>query len=40
VLPDVSVAVQLTLVVPSGKVDPVGGVQVTETPGQLSVTAG
>jgi hypothetical protein len=40
VLPEVSAAVQFTLVVPSGKVDPVGGLQVTTTPGQLSVAAG
>jgi hypothetical protein len=40
VLPDVSVAVQVTVVVPSGKQLPDGGVQVTTTPGQLSVADG
>lgn len=40
VLPDESVAVQVTVVVPAGKADPVGGLQTTVAPGQLSVTAG
>ena len=35
--PDVSVAVQLTVVVPTGKVEPDAGEQTTVTPGQLSV---
>jgi hypothetical protein len=39
-LPDVSVAVQVTVLVPSGKTEPEGGLQTTVTPGQLSVTAG
>jgi hypothetical protein len=38
VLPCVSVAVHVTVVVPSGKVEPLGGVQVTgTTPSMLSV---
>ena len=37
VLPEASVAVQLTVVVPTGKVEPDAGVQDTVTPGQLSV---
>ena len=37
VLPDVSVAVHVTEVVPFGKVDPEGGAQLLVTPGQLSV---
>ncbi len=37
VLPDASVAVQLTVVVPTGKQVPVGGTQATVTPGQLSL---
>ena len=40
VLPDVSVAVQVTVVVPAGKVDPLGGTQATVTPGQLSEAVG
>jgi hypothetical protein len=40
VLPAASVAVQVTGVVPVLKLEPVGGVQVTVTPGQLSVAAG
>lgn len=36
-LPDVSVAVQVTFVVPIGNVDPEGGLHTTLTPGQLSV---
>ena len=37
VFPDASVAVQLTVVVPIGKVEPDAGEQTTVTPGQLSV---
>src|SRR4029434_4771408 len=37
VLLDASVAVQVTVVVPTGKQDPDGGLQTTVTPGQLSV---
>jgi hypothetical protein len=37
VLPDISVAVQVTVVVPNGKVDPEAGEQATVTIGQLSV---
>ena len=38
VLPWASVAVQLTVVVPRGKVEPLGGVQLTvRTPSMLSV---
>src|SRR5215475_8797029 len=40
VAPPESVAVQLTVVTPSGKAEPEGGLQTTVTPGQLSVTAG
>ena len=40
VLPAASVAVQVTGVVPVLKLEPVGGVQVTVTPGQLSVAPG
>ena len=40
VLPEVSVAVQVTVVVPAGKVEPDGGTQTTVTPGQLSVAVG
>jgi hypothetical protein len=40
VLPAPSVAVQVTVVVPFGKVEPEGGLQVTVTPGQLSVGVG
>ena len=40
VLPDVSVAVQVTVVVPNGKHDPDGGLHEDMTPGQLSVTVG
>jgi hypothetical protein len=36
-LPDASVAVQVTLVEPAGKVEPLAGVQALVTPGQLSV---
>ncbi len=38
VLPAASVAVQVTVVVPTGNVDPDAGVQVIVAPGQLSVT--
>src|SRR5438105_3773281 len=37
VLPDASCAVQLTVVTPAGNTEPEGGLQVTLTPGQLSV---
>jgi len=37
VLPDASVAVQLTVLVPFGKVEPLNGVQTTLTPAQLSL---
>jgi hypothetical protein len=40
VLPEVSVAVQVTVVVPSGKLEPDVGLQTTPTPGQLSVATG
>jgi hypothetical protein len=40
VLPDASVAVHVTVVVPSGKHDPDGGEHANVAPGQLSVTAG
>ena len=40
VLPDASVAVQVTVVTPIGKQDPAGGLQTTVTPGQLSVATG
>ena len=40
VLPDASVAVQLTVFVPLANVEPLGGVQRTLTPGQLSLTVG
>jgi hypothetical protein len=36
VLPDASVAVQLTVFVPFAKIEPLGGVQMALTPGQLS----
>ena len=35
-MPELSIAVQVTLVVPIGKVDPEGGLHTTFTPGQLS----
>jgi hypothetical protein len=35
-----SLAVQLTVVAPTAKVEPEGGVQLAVTPGQLSVAAG
>jgi hypothetical protein len=40
VLPEVSVAVQVTVVVPAGKIEPDGGTQATVTPGQLSEAVG
>ena len=40
VLPDVSVAVHVTVVVPTGKLAPLGGLQANVTPGQLSFTTG
>ena len=40
VLPDVSVAVQVTVVVPTGRIEPLGGVHTEVTPGQLSDTVG
>ncbi len=40
VLPDVSLAVQVTVVVPMGKVDPEVGLQDDVTPGQLSDVVG
>ena len=40
VLPDVFVAVQVTVVVPTGNVEPDGGVHDVTTPGQLSETVG
>ena len=36
VLPDASVAVAVTTVVPLPKVEPLGGLKLTVTPGQLS----
>jgi hypothetical protein len=40
VLPPISVAVQVTVVVPGGKKEPEAGVQTTDTPGLLSFTVG
>ncbi len=40
VLPEASVAVQVTVVVPIGMAEPDGGTQATVTPGQLSVAVG
>ena len=40
VLPDVSVAVHVTVVVPTGKIEPLGGLHTEVTPGQLSDTVG
>ena len=40
VLPEASVAVQVTVVTPTGKQEPAGGLQTTVTPGQLSVATG
>jgi len=40
VRPAASVAVQVTVVVPAGRTDPLGGLQTTVTPGQLSEAVG
>ena|SRR5262249_41962770 len=40
VLPEVSVAVHVTVVVPAGNVEPDGGTQAVVTPGQLSEAVG
>src|SRR5262249_48359976 len=40
VLPEASVAVQVTVLTPSGKHDPDGGLQAVVTPGQLSEAVG
>ena len=40
ILFEASVALQLTVVVPTVKLEPEAGVQVTVAPGQLSVTVG
>jgi hypothetical protein len=40
VLPLVSVAVQFTVVVPFGNVEPLAGLQTATTPGQLSLAEG
>jgi hypothetical protein len=40
VLPDESVAVQVTVVVPTGKIDPLAGEQTTVATEQLSIAAG
>jgi len=40
VLPDVSIAVQVTVVVPMGKQVPDGGEQFAVAPGQLSLGVG
>ena len=40
VLPDASVAVQVTVVVPTGSGEPDGGTHTVVTPGQLSVAGG
>jgi hypothetical protein len=40
VAPFPSVAVQVTVVAPTGKVEPDGGAQAKVTPGQLSATVG
>src|SRR5688572_22045796 len=39
-LPEESVAMQVTIFVPSGKLEPLGGSQTTSPPGQLSVIVG
>ena len=39
-LPVASVAVQVTVVVPTGNIEPLGGVHTEVTPGQLSDTVG
>ena len=40
VFPEVSVAVQVTVVMPNGKQEPDAGLQATVTPGQLSLAVG
>ena len=40
VLPDASVAVAVTVVVPTGNTEPEAGVETTVTPEQLSVAVG
>jgi hypothetical protein len=40
VLPEVSVAVQVTVVVPFGNIAPEAGLQATVAPGQLSLAVG
>ena len=40
VFPAASVAVQVTVVDPTGTQDPLGGTQTTVTPGQLSIAVG
>jgi len=40
VFPEVSVAVQVTVVVPSGTLEPDAGLHATVTPGQLSAATG
>jgi hypothetical protein len=40
VLPEASVAVQVTVVIPTGNADPDAGTQAVVTPGQLSVAVG
>jgi hypothetical protein len=40
VFPDVSVAVQVTVVVPTGNVEPLAGTHIDVTPGQLSAAVG
>src|ERR1043166_6008058 len=40
VLPEPSVAVQVTVLVPFGKIDPLGGLQLVVTPEQLSLAVG
>jgi len=40
VLADISVAMQVTVVVPRGKVEPEGGLHAVDTPGQLSAAVG
>lgn len=40
VAPDASVEVQVTVLVPTGKKEPDGGLHITLTPGQLSGTVG
>jgi len=40
VFPEASVAVQVTVLVPTGNADPDGGLHVTVTPGQLSAVVG